>query len=477
MTGYFVDSAVSGLTYATPSQGTSTTGSDGSFSYQSGETVTFSLGNLTLGSATGASSITPLTLAGVTDAGNTTALNMLRLLQTLDSDDNADNGITITQTMRDQASSLGGVSISDSNFASDSALTSFLSNVKGSSSLVSSLSALQHYNGANGAGAASTNSNLSVSALGVNESSFLLSSNVVSYLLLLNGPSVGSSGVSVSSVTSPSSGTLTTVKSGATYHCGASFCTMLQPQVPTQAPLSTGLWSYNLSNSLSSSDAVYLTTRSGSVNSNATFILKPYLVSGTYTESDITAAFTRAKAIMSNHGLTLNVLDVTSIPDSQYRSVSTSYSDATTSSLISIGSKDVINVFLVDDFTNASGVLGIAPGIPGTLGLSGAGNGYMVSLSAHLIGGSLETTVMGETIVHEMGHFLGLYHTSESGGASFDPLDDTPECAKFINIVSNCLSKDGLNLMFWTAPTDLALDPGNLTSDQLTVLRYSPMAQ
>src|SRR5690606_14238474 len=32
------------------------------------------------------------------------------------------------------------------------------------------------------------------------------------------------------------------------------------------------------------------------------------------------------------------------------------------------------------------------------------------------------------TWLHEVGHFVGLEHTSEEDGVSFDPLADTPEC-------------------------------------------------
>lgn len=35
---------------------------------------------------------------------------------------------------------------------------------------------------------------------------------------------------------------------------------------------------------------------------------------------------------------------------------------------------------------------------------------------------------MGETIAHEMGHFLGLNHLSESDGTQHDAIPDTPEC-------------------------------------------------
>ena len=49
----------------------------------------------------------------------------------------------------------------------------------------------------------------------------------------------------------------------------------------------------------------------------------------------------------------------------------------------------------------------------------------------------------GIVFAHEVGHYLGLYHTSEQNGFSFDPLQDTPECGR---ISASC--PDVNNLMF-----------------------------
>ncbi len=94
---------------------------------------------------------------------------------------------------------------------------------------------------------------------------------------------------------------------------------------------------------------------------------------------------------------------------------------------------------------------------------------------------------MGETAAHEMGHFLGLFHTSEYTGSSHDPVVDTPECSGSRDVngsgsleVEECAGLGDDNLMFWTPFNSwMGIHPAQdvLTQDQRTVLRYAPIAQ
>lgn len=89
---------VSGISYSTPTQQGTTT-ADGSFKYIAGETVTFKLGNISLGTAKPTSvNVLLKNLDNGTDAqGNISnaTLNRAILLQTLDQDANSSNGIQI----------------------------------------------------------------------------------------------------------------------------------------------------------------------------------------------------------------------------------------------------------------------------------------------------------------------------------------------------------------------------------------------
>jgi len=49
MTGVLSDSYVKGVSYTTSSNGSGTTGANGEFNYKSGDTVTFKIGEVTLG--------------------------------------------------------------------------------------------------------------------------------------------------------------------------------------------------------------------------------------------------------------------------------------------------------------------------------------------------------------------------------------------------------------------------------------------
>ncbi len=95
LTGRFLDSAVSGLTYETETR-SGFTNANGEFSYLAGETVVFGLGDLKFPAVTAAQILTPLELAGVSDINDVGVVNMARLLQSLDQDCDPSNGISIS---------------------------------------------------------------------------------------------------------------------------------------------------------------------------------------------------------------------------------------------------------------------------------------------------------------------------------------------------------------------------------------------
>lgn len=100
-TATFIDSPVSGLEFDTGAE-SNITDSNGNFRYKEGESVTFHIGNLYFGSAKPSNGkVTPLDIAKTNNISDTKVVRMLRTLQTLDSDGNPKNGITIDSAVRE----------------------------------------------------------------------------------------------------------------------------------------------------------------------------------------------------------------------------------------------------------------------------------------------------------------------------------------------------------------------------------------
>lgn len=101
----FIDSPVAGLAFKSASR-SGLTDRNGNFPYTPGETVTFSIGNMVLGSITPTGNkVTPLQIVpGASNASDPRVTRILRTLQTLDSDGDLNNGIQITAWAREVAS-------------------------------------------------------------------------------------------------------------------------------------------------------------------------------------------------------------------------------------------------------------------------------------------------------------------------------------------------------------------------------------
>ncbi len=95
--GYFIGSRVSGLSYKTDNC-SGITNHFGRFKYKKNKAVTFSIGDLVLGSVMGKKVITPLDLIEDAEGAEDPRVNnILAFLQTLDRDGDLNNGIQITR--------------------------------------------------------------------------------------------------------------------------------------------------------------------------------------------------------------------------------------------------------------------------------------------------------------------------------------------------------------------------------------------
>lgn len=308
--------------------------------------------------------------------------------------------------------------------------------------------------------------------------------NTVSFQLVLRGGDVENA--RFNSVENPDGVELIEEEFSRIVNDKEDYSSVLVPQGP-QFTASSGPSSYSVVANAKPSDLrVTLALRTGPTPSNgATLKVKPYLASASRTPADLQPVLEVMKSIYADQaGVTLTVEPIEVLDEPAFRVVEPVFTNEVTAALISQGPAGSANVFYIDDASGSnSGLLGIAPGIGGTLGIAGNRNGVLIGLDGHLIGGQLNPDFVGETAAHEVGHLLGLFHTSERNGLVHDILADTPECdgvARDVNndgmvSIAECLGFGATNLMFWIG--DGVTRQNKLTPDQAHVIIYSPIAE
>ena len=144
------------------------------------------------------------------------------------------------------------------------------------------------------------------------------------------------------------------------------------------------------------------------------------------------------------------------------------------------GGSAVLDVFIVGKIGKADApggeVQGISGGIPGPAFYHGIPRaGVAVALGGF---GEQEGALAGRALARQIGHFLGLWWTSDPNGGGHDPIDDTPECGKANDGDGNgvvtaleCVGKGSDNAMFWQGTTPAA----TFSEQQGRILRAHPL--
>ncbi|QJR80763.1 pectin methylesterase [Alteromonas pelagimontana] len=152
LTGVFVDSPVAGLGYQSDSVADGQTNENGEFFYFRGEQLTFHIGELTFPAAPASSVMSPLDMFTTDNAFHQSVVNTLRLLQSLDTDGDPDNGISLsssaasvaTATLDEGQTLADFFNQSDADFAAD--VEVWLGAAGGASStLVDKATAISHF--------------------------------------------------------------------------------------------------------------------------------------------------------------------------------------------------------------------------------------------------------------------------------------------------------------------------------------------
>ncbi|HET8705700.1 MAG TPA: hypothetical protein VFM46_05285 [Pseudomonadales bacterium] len=139
--GVFLDSPVAGLNYKT-STGTGQTDANGKFFYSSADKVEFYYGSISFGSASPQALLTPLDLT----ADANTLINQLRLLQTLDADGDASNGILLPDAGLVPENISINFAQSPEDFSKDPNVLALLAATTNVSVLVTAEAAQDHFN-------------------------------------------------------------------------------------------------------------------------------------------------------------------------------------------------------------------------------------------------------------------------------------------------------------------------------------------
>jgi hypothetical protein len=241
----------------------------------------------------------------------------------------------------------------------------------------------------------------------------------------------------------------------------------------------------------------------------------PLTAANAQTDTSVQRMVQIFKGILLNAGITANVTfhDVSATERARFGtniSVQATGPCAELSQMFTLSGQhpgNTMNLFLVGSLrsANAGGagtVVGIDGTIPGPSSLNGTvHSGAVVSATDLFTGtcaGAMNLTCGPDRVAyiaaHEMGHFLGLFHTTEQEGADFDPLTDTPKCpcttcssapanctlpgAPFM-AADRCVSPPscggGNNLMFWILQSGIS--SGYLSSQQAQVMRLNPLVQ
>lgn len=159
---------------------------------------------------------------------------------------------------------------------------------------------------------------------------------------------------------------------------------------------------------------------------------------GTY---DVTMGTVRQFQMVGETGDTFAILDTEDEAAEMFR--------------LSVGAPGpAVDLFLI---SSSPLFLGLAGGIPGAMGAHGTGaSGVTLSMDDLMSAFGDDGPQLAVTLAHEIGHFSGLFHSTETDGTSFEPLTDTPVCDighddngdGFVT-VDECVDADGNNIMFW----------------------------
>ncbi len=341
------------------------------------------------------------------------------------------------------------------------------------------------------------NAELGATVLTSPNQSFTVPQGAISFSLTLQGNDVAEGGLFISGLIDPNGLPISPLDPNAVF-CDMGLCSALVPRSP-EFIATRGVWQYNLGTlqaDLSGIDlnsvTVNLALRTGpeidlSNNFPAQLNIKTFLTANTVDTDDIALVLTQLEAIANANNIAINLDSVTRVTNPRFTEVSSDFNNTDTAALVSMGDADQINIFFIESFSglNTAGLVGISAGLPGPMGIKGKYNGILLDadITRESATDAFYARTMAEFTLHEIGHFLGLYHTTEQLFVDgHDVLLDTPECDDTFDSgstgtpgvadIEEC--PDGLNIMFWSNDLNGVKQP--LSNDQRQAIYYAPIA-
>ena len=162
-------------------------------------------------------------------------------------------------------------------------------------------------------------------------------------------------------------------------------------------------------------------------------------------EEILDEAIAHWESLYSAYGITL---DIEITPTSISGNIPSPYDgDASYYTLNALGDDSDILVLLGENIEGYTDIFGMAGSVPGTTmrhTIGAIAVSWLYGAGPDGVFDSIDIRLLGETLAHEVGHYLGLPHVVEQSWAHYDALGDTIECTS----LEGCEGSFSTNIMF-----------------------------